>query len=171
MNNRNKAMPAARKWQPMGNASFPEDFEAKLRKHDPGFVGVFKNDKYQAMVTERCMDGALGPLTWITIRRLDSAPVHDWRDLQRIKNDICGAEREAVEIYPAESRLVDTNNNYHLFVLPEGMRMPFGYTKRDVSDKLDPRNANKQRPFDEPPADLNANVTERDEDYWLGGSK
>jgi hypothetical protein len=36
--------------------------------------------------------------------------VHDWRDLQRIKNQLVGPECEAVELYPAESRKVDTAN-------------------------------------------------------------
>lgn len=61
-----------------------------------------------------------GPVTHLSIKRNDRESVHDWRDLQELKNAICGPEREAVEIYPAESRRVDMRNQYHLWVLPAG---------------------------------------------------
>lgn len=53
--------------------------------------------------------------TYLSIKRLDREPINDWRAMQKIKNSIVGPEWEAVEIYPAESRLVDTANQYHLW--------------------------------------------------------
>lgn len=49
-----------------------------------------------------------------------------WTHKQQIKNDICGKEAEAVELFPSHSRLVDSKNQYHLWVLPKGERFPFG---------------------------------------------
>ena len=43
-----------------------------------------------------------------------------WRHLQQIKNEVFGPEREAVQLHPAESRLVDTANEYWLWVYPAG---------------------------------------------------
>lgn len=86
------------------------------------------NDMYQVNVNEQ------PGLTHLSIKRIDRAPIHDWRDLQAIKNEICGPEREAVEIYPAESRKVDTANQYHLWVLPAGESLPFGFSIRAVTD-------------------------------------
>ena len=51
----------------------------------------------------------------LSIRNADRSARHDWRDFQRIKNQLAGPEWEAVEIYPAESRLVDAANQYHLW--------------------------------------------------------
>lgn len=89
---------------------------------------------------------------WLSIKRKDKEAMHDWRDLQLIKNAICGKEREALELYPAESRLVDSSNQYHLFVMPEGESFPFGYGDRLVVEggrfKSDFGESN-QRPFDE----------------------
>lgn len=48
---------------------------------------------------------------------------HDWRDFQRIKNDVCGADWEAIELYPAESRLLDPSNYYMLWAAP---KIPIG---------------------------------------------
>ena len=68
------------------------------------------------------------------IKRRDKAPVHDWRDLQVIKNLIVGPEHEGFEIYPAESRLVDTANQYHVFVfLDPKVRLPVGFRTREVT--------------------------------------
>lgn len=53
----------------------------------------------------------------LVIRRRDGKPLHSWHDLQRIKNELVGQEEEAVEVYPAESRLVDRKHIYHLWVL------------------------------------------------------
>jgi hypothetical protein len=153
-------------WQPMGNASFGDENEAQMKATDPSYIGVFKNDLYQVILREYVYDPSLDDkamVSWLIIRRLDSEPIRDWRHMQRIKNDICGPEREGVEIYPAESRLVDTSNQYHLFVLPLGIQLPFGYRGRDVSDSasLEPGNRNKQRDFDAPPPDLNEKSTEK----------
>lgn len=69
----------------------------------------------------------------LNIRRRDGTMVKDWRHFQQIKNEIAGPEREAVEIYPAESRKVDTSNKWHLWVLPEGTQFGLGWEKRDVT--------------------------------------
>lgn len=71
----------------------------------------------------------------LSIKRRDKKPVHDWRHLQWIKSILVGPENEGVELYPAESRLLDTANQYHLWVLknPE-KRFPFGYYEGRVVD-------------------------------------
>jgi hypothetical protein len=57
------------------------------------------------------------PLWHLTIERLDLALCHDWQVFQTIKNEIVGPEYEAVEMYPAHSRLMDEANKYHLWIL------------------------------------------------------
>ena len=84
----------------------------------------WRNDLYKCAVMPVTTDG----ITELAITRLDREAIHDWRDIQRIKNDVMGAEREAVELYPSESRLVDTSNTYWLYVLPEGAQFSFGMT-------------------------------------------
>jgi hypothetical protein len=94
-------------------------------------------------------EGWVCPMTELSVKRQDRAAVHDWRDLQRIKNELVGPEHEAFEIYPAESRLVDTANQYYLWVFedPE-VRIPFGFTQRDVAGPKRVRaTGGDQRPF------------------------
>ena len=89
------------------------------------------------------------PVTYLSIkRRGDKSCVRDWRHLQEIKNDICGPEAEGVEIYPAESRKVDTANQFHLWVLMPPNGFPFGYSERAVSGAEEAKKEGAvQRPF------------------------
>ncbi len=93
-------------------------------------------------------DGRLR-VTHLSIKRHDRDVVlgKDWRDFQRIKNELCGEECEAFEIYPAEVRLVDTANQYHLWVLPSGMHFPIGYNERLVAEET--QDEARQRPFED----------------------
>ncbi len=86
-------------------------------------------------------------LTWLSIKRHDRKPIRDWRDLQRIKNDVVGEDCEAVELFPASSRLVDSANQYHLWALPLGERWPLGFQTRFVTDTVTPEMNIGQRPL------------------------
>ncbi len=99
--------------------------------------------------------GRLPDLVHLSIKRKDRKTARDWRHLQRIKNELVGPECEGVEVYPAESRLVDTSNQYHLWVFadPE-FRIPWGFGERLVMTPEDvaasPIDSGAvQRPFEE----------------------
>lgn len=110
---------------------------------------VHRNGTFQVIETDVVgADGAT--YTHLSIKRHDGGVVRDWRHLQRLKNELLGPEREAVEVFPAESRLVDTANLFHLWALPEGWRVPFGYTRRMVADGSGGSHVGgAQRPFEE----------------------
>lgn len=111
---------------------------------------VFLNNRYQVYMREvgSPFGEENGPMVWLSIKRLDRQPIHDWRDLQRIKNEIVGVECEGVELYPAESRKVDQSNQFHMFVFKvPGKRFPFGFSFREVGQST--MGASKQRPFRE----------------------
>jgi hypothetical protein len=48
-----------------------------------------------------------------------------WSEKQRIKDEIFGPERTAIEVFPSASQLVDEANMYHFWVLPESLKLPF----------------------------------------------
>jgi len=113
-------------------------------------TAIWVNSRYHVFVYER--DTPLGIITHLSIKRNDQLLPKDWRDFQRIKNELCGPEREAVELYPSEGRLVDTSNQYHLWVLPEGMFFPFGFMERLVTEAG--AMGTNQREFADKPKDL-----------------
>jgi len=90
----------------------------------------FVNEIYQVQATPT---GRGGSILHLNIRRRDGGMIWDWRHFQQIKNEIAGEDCEAVQIFPAESRKVDTSNKWHLWVLPQGARIDLGWADRDVS--------------------------------------
>ena len=88
---------------------------------------VYVNDTYYVRVRK------VDPYFHLAIGRHDGNACTNWRDFQKIKNELVGPEFEAVELFPAESRLMDTANEYHLYVMADSkFRFPFGFHKRLV---------------------------------------
>lgn len=106
-----------------------------LQQEPPAFQSLYVNNHFH--VTKETYQGdepdGSDTLVHLSIRRNDRAPVRDWRMFQRIKNELTDPECEAVELYPAESRLVDTSNQYHLWVFAPGFKMPVGFGERLVA--------------------------------------
>lgn len=131
-------------------AYFPEDAMKLLEKLDARPDTVWRNSRYQVLLRRQAPPKPDWPcdIIWLSIKRIDKEPIHDWRDLQRIKNELVGPEHEAVELYPKESRVVDGANQYHLWCLAEpGHQMPFGFEgglKHDGESLF----GEKQRPFE-----------------------
>ena len=87
---------------------------------------AYTNGEYAVMV--RTVQTPWGAVEHACIRNTDNTDI-PWREKQKIKNDLFGRERVAVEIFPAESELVDDANMYHLWILPDGFKLPFGLPK------------------------------------------
>jgi hypothetical protein len=105
---------------------FQRDVAPRLYDH-PG--ELFVNEVYQ-VIRER-----LGGWWHLSIKPLTRERHSRWRDYQRIKTELVGPEHEGVELFPAESRLVDTADQYHLWVAADpAYRFPFGFDEgRSVS--------------------------------------
>lgn len=84
---------------------------------------VFVNNRYVVQIYLRSTEW--GEIEHLAIRRNDAEMVRSWSDMQRIKNELCGAERVGLEVFPAESDLVDEANMAHVWVLPSGFSLPF----------------------------------------------
>ncbi len=111
---------------------------------------LYLSELYQVAIDKAPSHGFAGNLMWhLSIKRIDREPIMDWRDLQAIKTQLCGAEAEAIQLFPAESRVVDTSNQYHLWVFMKGSgrkfpRLPLGW---DTGMQTDTPGANaRQRP-------------------------
>lgn len=121
---------------------------------------IWCNDIYMVFLTRKhpALNPAIPPMTWLSIKRHDKEPCNDWRDFQFIKNQLVGEECEASQLYPAESRLVDGSNQYHLFCLVDPtLRFPYGFNDGRVITET-PFDNGKQRPWPDnmKPKDLKA---------------
>lgn len=102
---------------------------------------LFKSSLYQVMVRDR--DGL-----HVTVKRLDREPIFERDDLVEIGRQFTPEDAIAVELYPAESRVVDTANQYHIFCVPSVIKSESGDASlalhdvvRQTAAKEDGRNA------------------------------
>ncbi len=96
---------------------------------------VFVNGTYVVEVSPPHPTRLVGwpPMVHLSIMRVDKEPIVSWQDKQTIKNLFVGPEYEAMEIFPAESRLVDCANQYHVWAfIDRDFRIPMGWTERLV---------------------------------------
>jgi hypothetical protein len=138
------------RWMPLLPATVTRKTEADIREALPNYTRidptmtldrlralydelskdeVWKNDLYQVHLRRYPMlASGLPPVTHLSMRRIDRGHVFDWRHMQLIKNQLCGDECEGVELFPAESRLVDLANQRHIWVVAAAdFRFPFGF--------------------------------------------
>lgn len=129
-------------WTPFREVSPPDAISERARPHC-----LFVNSIYQVSVWFEKSE-VFGEMAHLSIKTHDKQPRHDWREMQRIKNEICGEETEAVELYPAESRVVDTANQYHLFVF-RVYKLKLGFSERLVGDAPNANlpHTSRQRPW------------------------
>lgn len=116
-------------WQPLRQSRVPRHIIIHHRHYGTTPPDeIWSNETYEVMVHREDHGGV-----HLSIKRYDRAAVHNWRHFQQMKNEICGEFREAIELYPSEARVADNANQYHLFVLPEGVEVPIGFPSGMVS--------------------------------------
>ena len=128
-----------------------EDVRAKLTSilnASMAEAELYISNEYQVAVFREVTPPPGWPeMVHLSIKRRDRSPIRDWRELQEVKNAILGPECEAVELYPAESRRVDSANQYHLWAFSNpSVAWPFGFTERFVVDSIEGTTA-QQRPI------------------------
>lgn len=130
-------------WQPLVRTT-PRLQDGTLVEY-PERTEQWANDLY--VVVKAPLGSATGAEGWhLSIRRRDRSTARDWRHFQRIKNQLCGPEYEGMELYPKESRLVDTANQYHIWVVPD---IPIGFPGRLVMEGDDLVPGAEQRDFED----------------------
>jgi hypothetical protein len=153
----------ARPWTPFAEA-------VPYRDGKPAPEALVENETLwlnsHYVVHRHLLEGKMEGAIHLSIRDHKRRAVRDWRHFQRIKNELAGRDREAIEIFPPEDNLIDTANQYHLFVLPIGVSTPFTWkegrhvdstgqseeTKQWVASKgFDPEHIKSavQRPYEE----------------------
>lgn len=85
-------------------------------------------------VSSRLIRTKIGTVEHVTITKRsenwqvssDGSRAFSWAEKQKIKNELFGKNRVAVEVYPEEDMLVDTADVYHLWVFDKKYKLPFG---------------------------------------------
>ncbi len=86
-------------------------------------IDAWCNDRFAVQLFEN------GEFLWLSIRKhAEHVNPPTWSELQRIKTELVGAEREGVQVFPRQSEIVDQANMYHVWLYPAGERCPFNFT-------------------------------------------
>ncbi len=126
--------------------------QAKMALQKDGMCETYINNVYQVAVYRGedaddlvHVEELKGRCVWLSIKRIDRKPMNNWQDMQTIKNRIVGSDRDAIQMFPAETRIVNTANQYHLIVLPSDTIFPFGWGRRAVvtENNKEPNEANQ----------------------------
>lgn len=136
-------MSSGHKWKPLQRGSPLPPNETLIQatmdhmgvSREIALAAILKEDQDEIWINDlyQVVKHPLKGMVHLNIRRRDGYPGRDWRHFQQIKNELVGEECEAVELYPAESRLVDQGNKYHLWVVVDPtFRFPFGWSERSV---------------------------------------
>lgn len=90
------------------------------------------NDK-NICVCSRMVRTKFGNVEHVTITRgmgtCDGSGEVSWSEKMRIKNELFGENRFAIEVFPKQKNLVDVMDVYHLWVFDKKLEMPFGIAK------------------------------------------
>ena len=93
--------------------------KAKMQYQRLASDEIWVNDKYQVNIDRSIVSNNT---SWIplSIKTHNKEPARDWREFQQIKNELVGPEHEGIELYPADSRVVDTSNQFGYSATPYG---------------------------------------------------
>jgi len=117
------------------DAKLPEDYWEPLwpgkpinneYKHVDGnaTADTWCNEKCQVYVYDYPPLEGWPPIIEMSLKLNSREPWRDWRDFYRIKSELCGTKCWAIEVYPAQDALVDSCNQYHMFVFPPDVAWP-----------------------------------------------
>jgi hypothetical protein len=138
------------RWTPLKQVPLPQDTPKRMTVDDE----LWENNSHYVLVYPHCDKGLAGAGVmdgWVTlsIKRKDRQAECDWRIFMRIKNELVGEDREAFQLFPSMGRVVDTANQYFLFVIPKGFVIAAGQIEQEVSDSERAATIGAvQRPFD-----------------------
>lgn len=86
-----------------------------------GMTRAFRNTRYTVMVYDRARVSTGYAIQALVQRHDANIITNHWSEMQKIKNEIFGAETTAIEYYPPQSKLIDKKNIYWMWIFPEGV--------------------------------------------------
>lgn len=117
----------ARTWTAFEPVSITEKMreEYPLLKHA---FAIYANSRYEVQMFN--VPSELGGLMQMVVSRHGNIEDITWEELQRIKIELFGPEREAIEVYPTiADEWIGVKHIRVLWILPTTWQLPFGLHK------------------------------------------
>lgn len=102
---------AAGKWGPWETLTFPKGTIGTGWTY--GFATAHKNMVFS--VLDRMLENGVRHLAVSSLSGIRPT----WREMQRIKDELAGCDKTAVEVYPPATQIVDEADMFHIWVLTE----------------------------------------------------
>lgn len=91
-------------------------------------------------VCSRLIRTKFGTVEHVTISKgtgtADGTGEVSWSEKMRIKNELFGENRFAIEVFPKQKNLVDVCDVYHLWVFDKKQEMPFGIAPKEYTPSV-----------------------------------
>ena len=91
-------------------------------------------------VCSRLIRTKIGTVEHVTISKgkgtADGSGEVSWKEKMRIKDELFGEDRFAIEVFPKRKNLVDVCDVYHLWVFDKKLEMPFGIAPREYQKAI-----------------------------------
>src|SRR6266581_6951846 len=101
---------AAKDLQKKPESAFEQVELINLNFVPPGMTRAYSNNRYTVMIFDNAKTTS-GKAVQVLIQNHTDTPIaNHWSEIQRIKNEIFGKEVMAIEYFPAESELINTDN-------------------------------------------------------------
>jgi hypothetical protein len=98
-----------------------KQIDLSTQTHPYWMTRAFSNNRYIVMVMDNA-ETDKGPAIRAMVQTVDDTPIQKhWSEMQRIKNEIFGADVTAIEYFPPQSELVDMHNIYWMWIFPDGI--------------------------------------------------
>ena len=131
-------------WKPFKCYLAPRSDNPIIDAYLPKFF--WENNRY-SVITRIVFDEIFKvPVLSLSFKDYYRTTHRDWRDFQNIKNELAGMESRAFEVYPEDSHLMDTANQFWLWCFPVGHSPKIGLFQERIARGEGILNS-KQRPF------------------------
>lgn len=91
-------------------------------------------------VCSRLIRTKFGTVEHVTISKgtgtSDGSGEVTWSEKMKIKNELFGEKRFAIEVFPKQKNLVDVCDVYHLWVFDKKLEMPFGIAQKEYQHSI-----------------------------------
>lgn len=91
-------------------------------------------------VCSRLIRTKFGTVEHVTISKgtgtSDGSGEVTWAEKMRVKNELFGENRFAIEVFPKQKNLVDVRDVYHLWVFDKKLEMPFGIGPKEYTQAV-----------------------------------
>lgn len=113
------------RWKPWQGPYTPSEARLHGSPVPLSYERVWWNDRFIVCLALTRWDAVFGETLHVLFQTASDSTDVEFYDFMRIKNELFGEDRYALQVFPAQDELVDRSNTYHFHVLSVEMSKQF----------------------------------------------